>query len=62
MEINFFSSVRVWSTGIFINSYGATVAPEWQLKERRDSETHNTRSKKAKTVPIQAKYSTSRGL
>ena len=46
---------------IFI-SYCAIVAQARQEKVRRDSETSNGRSKRAKTLAIGANYSTNREL
>ena len=45
-----------------INSFGASVAQERREKVRRDRETNNGRSQKAKTLAIQAKNSTNKGL
>ena len=45
-----------------VNSFGASVAQEQREKVRRDRETNNGRLIGAKTLAIQAKYSTNKGL
>ena len=56
------SAVIMFSIVNLFNSLGAIVAQARREKVRRDRETNNGRSRRAKTLAIRAKYSTNKGL